>query len=119
MENISDQFKNESNHKRKSKEHAKCILFPFIKENIRITPIAQPHIDSNGFLSVSVRAEDIITNKLLYVDNPLQYVNPPVKVQVGAFTTDERGIKHVNYKEDVYEALKQIIIQTVKVLNQR
>jgi hypothetical protein len=105
-------------HEIKAKEHAKCILSPYVLNGIRVTPVEQPHIDYRGRLSVSVIAQDSTTNQLLYVDNPLQYVNPPIKVADGTWRK-ENGIEIENMKEDVYQALKEIIVQTILVLNKK
>ena len=60
-------------------------------------------IISDGLLQVSVEAQK--NGKKLFVDNPLQYKNPPILVPDG----------NGKFKEDVAEALKEIITQTIEV----
>lgn len=91
-------------HEIKAREHARCILTPYVIDDIRIEPISQPYIENKDILGVSVRAYIDSTDEELFVDNPLLYKNPPIKV---------------NDQEDVLGALKEIIVQTVKVLNKR
>lgn len=53
--------------------------------------------------------------ELVKVDNPLYFMNPPILVPDGTTYTDNRGRVNNNYKEDLVEAIKQMVGECIKV----
>ena len=76
------------------------------------------HDRINDLVRVSVKATK--DGKALTVNNPLLYKNPPIKVPTGKFhkqIIEGIEVDVPNTRVDPKEALKQIIIQTIKLQN--
>lgn len=70
-----------------------------------------------GLLKVIVRAKK--NGQYVFVDNPFYFVNPPILVPDGTKKTIVNRVGQVvqvdNFKEDLVEALKEIVAQTLKL----
>lgn len=103
----------------KARELAKVNLpKDFTYKGISIHVIYGP-VESQGKLYIAVEASS--EGKKLFIDNPLIYLNPPIMVHDGTYhkrlNSNNELEDFPNYVEDLETALKQIIIQTVEVLN--
>ncbi len=75
-------------------------------------------IELNGNLNVSIRAWK--NGKELFIDNPLIYQNPPIMVPDGTYhkvINPMTGVEEEksNFVEDLEQALKEIIVDTVRI----
>ena len=90
----------------------------FAHRGYDIEIVQQPYFNG-GLLGVWVKASK--DGRELFVDNPLLYKNPPTRVPNGSFRIGKdfknRDINIPNFVENPEKALKEIIIQTVEVLN--
>lgn len=103
----------------KAQELAKQPLNNFSFKGYDIEILGQP-IEENGLLKVSVKAYK--DGKKLFVDNPLLYKNPPIMVHDGTYykttlPTINDEIDAPNFVEDPLQALKEIIVETIRILN--
>ena len=68
-------------------------------------------------LSLNIKAKK--DGKDIVLDNPFKYLNPPIMVHDGTFTKRKNSkgedIDFPNYREDAKEALKQIVLQSIKL----
>lgn len=103
----------------KAQEMAKIALTAFSKNDIDVTILDQLR-EINGLLYVIVSATK--NGKELNVDNPLIFKNPPIMIHDGTFHVkkDSLGndVEIMNYEENVEEALKEIITDTIRILNE-
>ena len=78
--------------------------------------LSGPVVKGN-MLEVSVKATK--GNKEILLDNPLQFVNPPIKVHDGTYRVEKDNdgydVERLNYKEDPQEAFKEIIHQVTEL----
>jgi len=69
--------------------------------------------------SISMNIQATKNGQNVLLSNPFIFHNPPVKVPDGTYhiAQDERGedFEVSNFKEDVDEALKQLVYETIKV----
>ena len=69
---------------------------------------------------LKVMVEASLDGYPLAVDNPYFYKNPPIKVPTGKYhreLIDEKEKDVMNYRVDAVEALKQILIESIKLKN--
>lgn len=87
-------------------------------KGINFTFLSEPIIDG-AKLVVNIQA--VKNGKNLFVDNPLIFINPPIKVPDGTYHIEQNlegnDIEVDNFKEDPAEALKEVIYQVVKTQN--
>lgn len=99
----------------KIKEHIKSNVKKFNRKSFDIDII---ELSQEGYrLKVVVDAKK--NGRLLMVDNPLYFINPPIMVPDGTKSTviDEFGNSHDrdNFKEDLDEALQEIIVECLRI----
>ena len=84
---------------------------------VEIVSVSQEIVNGNDLLKVIAKAW--MDGKEVFVDNPLYYMNPPIMVPDGTFETkiDEFGreMQVANFVENPEEALRQIVLETLKV----
>lgn len=84
---------------------------------VEIVSVSQELVNGNDLLKVIARAW--MDGNEVSVDNPLYYMNPPICVPDGTFETriDEFGkeMQISNFIENPEEALRQIVLETIKV----
>jgi hypothetical protein len=85
--------------KHKAQELAKCKIRKF--NGIEIESLSV----ERGMLKVIIKGQGD--------RNPFYFQNPPILVQDGTFSTDKDGNEVANFKEDLEEALQQIINQVI------
>ncbi len=119
---ISNLIKDLPVHKRgeiKAQEMAKVDLQDFSLNGVEVKILEAPQ-EVNGCLSVSVSAKRGGVD--LKVDNPIYFQNPPIMVHNGTFYQEYDPIAggvvdKKNFVEDPEQALKEIIVQTLELLN--
>lgn len=102
----------------KASELAKVELFDFKLDGYEVE-LFNLH-EENGLLTVTVEASK--DGKMLVLDNPFQFQNPPIMVSDGTYykvRNDITGkeIKLPNSVENPEQALKEIIINTIKAVD--
>lgn len=79
--------------------------------------ITSPPVVVGDRLEVSVSATR--NGKVIPIDNPLIFINPPIKVPDGTVHIEQNidgvDIEVDNYKEDPQEALKEIVYQVIQL----
>jgi hypothetical protein len=92
-----------------------CELKEFEMDGYSVSFTTPPHV--NGRL-LECEISVIKDGKEIWIDNPVQFLNPPVNVPDGTTRKeiDEKGIEieHDNMKFDPQEALKTILVRVVK-----
>lgn len=116
---LSDQFEGKTSQEKnqiKFVEFCKLTnmpIFPGHGFDIEILDVSS----EGDLLRVVVRAWK--NGQEVLVDNPLLFKNPPILVPDGTFTevTDDHGKQYnrPNFKEDVSEALRQMIAETLRL----
>lgn len=102
----------------KAQELAKITLTNFTQGIYDVEILEQPK-EKNGYLFISVKAKK--SNVDMVINNPLIFKNPPIMVPDGTVHQEFRAsigamIDVDNYVEDPVEALKQIIVDTLRTI---
>lgn len=101
----------------KAEELSKIKLSDFSRDDYDIKIVSQPKLSGN-LLEISVIATK--DKKKIEIDNPLQFLNPPIMVPDGTYHKEiifDRETDIHNFREDPEEALHQIIVQTIKLFD--